>query len=170
VWLKYFRPDLVIESLRGNVPTRIKRLKEGRYDAILLAGAGVERLRARTDVLEAVLEGLLVLRLDPQTFVPAPAQGALAIQCRRDDDAVLAAIGGLDDPASHAAVAAERDVLALAEGGCEIAFGAHCRTTEDGFGLVAMLERGGRVLTAEVSGRDTATLGATAWRALGETR
>jgi hydroxymethylbilane synthase len=169
-WLKHFRPDLVIESLRGNVPTRINRLKAGRYDAILLAGAGVERLRAKTDVLEAALEGLMVLRLDPRTFVPAPAQGALAIQCRRGDDAVVAAIGALDHAASRAAVAAERDVLARAEGGCDIAFGAHCRATDDGFELVAMLERDGRVLTAEVRGSDTATLGAAAWHALGADR
>lgn len=170
VWLGYFRPDLAVEPLRGNVPTRIKRLKEGHYDAILLAAAGVERLRSQTDVLEAALEGIVALRLDPEHFVPAPAQGALAIQCRRDDDAVLAAVAALDDVASRIAVAAERDVLARAEGGCEIAFGAHCRDTGDGFELVAMLERGGRVLRAGVRGPDASALGAEAWRALGAAR
>jgi hydroxymethylbilane synthase len=166
VWLEHFRPDLKAESLRGNVPTRIKRLKNGDYDAILLAAAGIERLRASTAVLDAPLAGLKVLRLDPRRFVPAPAQGALAVQCRRDRADVVAALARLDDAPSRLAVEAERDVLARAEGGCEIAFGAHCAETGDGFELVAMLERGGRVLTTTARGRDARALGALAWRSI----
>jgi hydroxymethylbilane synthase len=166
VWLGHFRPDLAVEPLRGNVPTRVKRLKDGHYDAILLAAAGVARLRAQTHVLETALDGTLALRLDPERFVPAPAQGALAVQCRCDDGGVLAAVAALDDTASRIAVTAERDVLARAEGGCEIAFGAHCRDTGDGFELIAMLERDGRVRSARVQGRDAGALGAEAWRAL----
>jgi hydroxymethylbilane synthase len=165
VWLKHFRPDLEVEPLRGNVPTRIKRLKNGDYDAILLAAAGIERLRG-TAVLDAPLAGLGVARLDPRRFVPAPAQGALAVQCRRDRADVAAALARLDDAPSRRTVEAERDVLARAEGGCEIAFGAHCLEVGDGFELVAMIERGGRVLTTTARGRDARLLGALAWRSL----
>jgi hydroxymethylbilane synthase len=165
VWLKHFRPDLEVDSLRGNVPTRIKRLKNGDYDAILLAAAGIERLRG-TAVLDAPLAGLSVVRLDPRRFVPAPAQGALAIQCHRDRAEVTAALARLDDASSRLTVEAERDVLARAEGGCEIAFGAHCSSVGDGFELVAMLERGGRVLATTARGRDARALGALAWRSL----
>ena len=166
VWLKHFRADLEAESLRGNVPTRIKRLKNGDYDAILLAAAGIERLRASTSVLDAPLAGLDVVRLDPRRFVSAPAQGALAVQCRRDRQDVVTALARLDDAPSRLAVEAERDVLARAEGGCEIAFGAHCSKVGDGFELVAMLERGGRVLTTTARGRDARALGALAWRSI----
>jgi hydroxymethylbilane synthase len=165
VWLKHFRPDLEADSLRGNVPTRIKRLKNGDYDAILLAAAGIERLRG-TAVLDAPLTGLEVVRLDPRRFVPAPAQGALAVQCRRDRQDVVAALARLDDAPSRLAVEAERDVLARAEGGCEVAFGAHCFKVDAGFELVAMLERGGRVLTTTARGRDARSLGALAWRSI----
>jgi hydroxymethylbilane synthase len=166
VWLKHFRPDLEAEPLRGNVPTRIKRLKSGDYNAILLAAAGIERLRASTSVLDAPLAGLKVVRLDPRRFVPAPAQGALAVQCRRDRPDVMAALARLDDAPSRLAVEAERDVLARAEGGCEIAFGAHCSESGDGFELVAMLERDGRVLATTARGRDARALGALAWRSI----
>ncbi|HVJ30641.1 MAG TPA: hydroxymethylbilane synthase, partial [Gammaproteobacteria bacterium] len=95
-WLTHRRPDLVIEPLRGNVPTRVRRLEEGNFDAIVLAAAGVERLQAEQR-LGSALAGVTVLRLDPKRFVPAPAQGALAIQCRRDDARVLAALTSIDD-------------------------------------------------------------------------
>jgi hydroxymethylbilane synthase len=166
VWLKHFRPDLDTLPLRGNVPTRIKRLQDGHYDAILLAAAGIERLRERTEVLDAALEGLVVLRLDPQRFVPAPAQGALAVQCRRDRAEVVAALAALDDAATQTTVGAERELLARVEGGCEIAFGAHCTRGSRGFKLVAMLEREGRVLTARAESDDASMLAAAAWRAL----
>ena len=166
VWIEHFRPDLAVESLRGNVPTRIKRLADGGYDAIMLAAAGVARLREETDVLEALLADLDVVRLDPLRFVPAPAQGALAIQCRRDDETVMAALAALDHPATRAAVTAERDLLTCAEGGCDIAFGAHCRRNGDGLELVAMLERAGRVRSARAAGTDASTLVEQAWQDL----
>ncbi len=162
VWLTHFRPDLRIEPLRGNVPTRIRRLEEGAFDAIVLAAAGVERLHA-----EQRLGGdIVALRLDPQRFVPAPAQGALAIQCRRDDLRVIAALAGIDHAPSRAAVTAERDALARAEGGCDVAFGAHCVAGGNGYELVAMHERAGVVRAARVAGTDPAALGAAAWAKL----
>jgi hydroxymethylbilane synthase len=164
VWLGHFRSDLVIEPLRGNVPTRIRKLTEGAFDAIVLAAAGIERLRAGARL--ASTHELEIVRLDPTRFVPAPAQGALAVQCRRDDAAVLDALARLDDAPSRAAVAAERDALARAEGGCDVAFGAHCTSEGGEHELIAMLERSGVVRTARARGRDPKPLGATVWAEL----
>jgi hydroxymethylbilane synthase len=164
-WLLHFRPDLVVEPLRGNVPTRVRRLEEGRFDAIVLASAGVERLQAEQR-LGSALGGIAVVRLDPQRFVPAPAQGALAVQCRRDDERVLAALAALDDAPSRACVTAERAALARAEGGCDVAFGAYCVAAGSKHELVAMLERGGAVHVARVASGEPAALGASAWAKL----
>jgi len=164
-WLAHFRPDLAVEPLRGNVPTRVSRLEEGRFDAILLAAAGVERLQAEQR-LGSALAGVTVLRLDPKRFVPAPAQGALAVQCRRDDARVLDMLARLDDAQSRAAVTAERDALARAEGGCDVAFGAYCAAEGGKHELVAMLERAGAVHSARVAGADAASLGAAVWTKL----
>jgi hydroxymethylbilane synthase len=164
-WLTHFRPDLAVEPLRGNVPTRVRRLAEGHFDAIVLAAAGVERLQAEQRLGHS-LARLVVRRLDPQRFVPAPAQGALAVQCRRDDARVLEALARIDHAPSRAAVTAERDALARAEGGCDVAFGAYCAQTDGRHELVAMLERGGAVHTARAASTDAAALGATVWAKL----
>jgi hydroxymethylbilane synthase len=164
VWLTHFRGDLRIEPLRGNVPTRVRKLEEGHFDAIVLAAAGVERLQAERR-LGSELADIVVLRLDPQRFVPAPAQGALAVQCRRDDARVLAALAQIDDASSRAAVTAERDALARAEGGCDVAFGAYCFANGAEQTLLAMLERGGKVYSASATG-DPASLGAAVWAKL----
>jgi len=79
-----------VAPLRGNVPTRIRRLVDGAFDAILLAGAGIERLNDASDVLADSLAAIERERLDPLDFVPAPAQGALAVQCRVSDTNMLA--------------------------------------------------------------------------------
>ena len=162
-WLRHLRPDLALEPLRGNVPTRIRRLADGDYDAIVLAGAGVDRLNDAGDLLSAHLARLDRRRLDPERFVPAPAQGALALQCRDSDAAIRAALGALDAPATRAAVTLERAALALAEGGCDTAFGAHARATADGFSLTVMTERDTKILASRVAaGRDAAGTAATA--------
>jgi hydroxymethylbilane synthase len=173
VWLAHFRPDLAVLPLRGNVPTRIRRLRDGDFDAILLAAAGVERLRDGP-ALDGALDGVIMIRLDPQRFVPAPAQGALAVQCRRDDDRVLAALAALDHAPSHAAVDAERDALRRAEGGCDVAFGAFFVHAHGDAGrrpgaqheLLGMHERSGAVRVARVRGADPSTLGAALWAKL----
>ena len=165
VWLKHFRPDLRIEPLRGNVPTRVRKLMEGEYDAIVLAAAGVERLTAEERLGD--LRDVEVLRLDPAKFVPAPAQGALALQCRRDDRLVLAALATIDHAPSHTAVNAEREALARAEGGCDVAFGAYCARRSGGaHELLVMHDRNGVVRNARVRGRDAKKLGAIAWATL----
>lgn len=159
VWLTHFRPDLTVLPLRGNVPTRVRKLADGEFDAIVLAAAGIERLRAEPR-LGSALADLEAIRLDPTRFVPAPAQGALAVQCRRDDPAVLEALRLIDDALSGAAVTAERDALARAEGGCDIAFGAYCFAADGAYELLAMHERAGVVRAARVRGADVGTLGA----------
>jgi hydroxymethylbilane synthase len=173
VWLRHFRPDLEIQPLRGNVPTRIRKLREEHLDAIVLAAAGVERL-LETASLEGALDGVTVLRLDPQRFVPAPAQGALAVQCRLDDARVREVLAALDHAGSRAAVEAERDALRRAEGGCDVAFGAYFMSGDTDAGrrpgalheLLGMHERAGRVRAARVRGTDASKLGADLWAKL----
>ncbi len=167
-WIKHLRPDLEFKPLRGNVPTRIGRLEEG-YDAILLASAGLERLATKLlgdDGPTIALEAYDVTRLDPRVFVPAPAQGALALQCRTDADEVIAALAALDDPASRACVMAEREVLERVEGGCDLAFGAYCRPIERGCEFVAMLERNGQLLRDIQHDDNPGALAASVWETI----
>ena len=172
VWLGHFRPDLRAESLRGNVLTRIRRLREGRYDAILLATAGLDRLRSGAVEGASALDlgDLTVVRLDPEVFVPAPAQGALALQCRRSDDRVREALAPLDHAPTRATVGAERALLARLEGGCELAFGAWCEHESESAGsesvMVAMVERDGEVRRETARGLDASALAEELWRAL----
>ncbi len=166
-WIKHFREDLDVQPLRGNVPTRIRRLKEAAYDAIVLAAAGLARLRDGDDRFATLLDGISVVRLDPAAFVPAPSQGALAVQCRSDVEDVLAALTAIDHTESRASVDAERTALAHAEGGCDLAFGAYCRAGVGGYTLTAMIERDqGRVRTASIDAADAGELGTAAWHAL----
>jgi hydroxymethylbilane synthase len=164
-WLASFRGDLAVEPLRGNVPTRVRRLEEGLFDAIVLAAAGVERLQAEQR-LGSALADITVLRLDPARFVPAPAQGALAVQCRHDDERVLDALARIDHAPSRTAVSVERDALARAEGGCDVAFGAYCVAARGPHEVVAMLERGGAVHAARATSADPSALGAAVWAKL----
>jgi hydroxymethylbilane synthase len=127
--LRDLRPDLVIADLRGNVPTRVRKLREGRYDAILLARAGVLRL-------ELDLGDLCVLPLEVDDFVPAPAQGMLALQCR-DEPRVRDLVHRLHCVDDGRAVAVERALLERLDGGCQLPFGVNVRRCGDGFRLSA---------------------------------
>ncbi len=110
------RPDVELVELRGNVPTRIQRMLEGRYDAIILAAAGVERLGLAEHVRE---------RLPFERFLPAVAQGAMAIQVRAEDARTRRWVEPLDDEPTRHATVAERALLSRLEGGCQIPVGAH---------------------------------------------
>ncbi len=112
--LRVIRPDLAIEPVRGNVDTRLRKLKEGQYDAILLAAAGLRRLGLESEIAQI---------LSPDEMCPAAGQGALAIQTRAGDEA-FAICRSLDDPASHRAVDAERAALSALGGGCQLPVGA----------------------------------------------
>ncbi|MDE0373301.1 MAG: hydroxymethylbilane synthase [Rhodospirillales bacterium] len=170
-WLKHLRADLRPVPLRGNVPTRVRRLQEGSYDAIVLATAGLDRLRARHSPSPTALDltGVATVRLDPERFVPAPAQGALALQCRQDRDDVRAALVPLDHPATREAIDAERLLLGRLEGGCELAFGAYCRAEGTDCVMHAMLEREGRVWVETGRGPEPSHVAGELWRLLGST-
>jgi hydroxymethylbilane synthase len=105
---------LDVVGVRGNVDTRIAKVHSGEYDAVLLARAGLARIGRLEEVTEV---------LDPLQMLPAPGQGALAVECRADDD-LLTPLSALDDRVSRAAVEAERAVLATLEGGCSAPVGA----------------------------------------------
>jgi hydroxymethylbilane synthase len=124
-------PEVTIDALRGNVPTRIAKLRAGRYDAILLAAAGIHRL-------EIDLDGLDLLDLPPEVMLPAPGQGALAIEGRAGDpdSATLAA---LHDEGLARCVGAERRLLELLGGGCHLPLGCLAEETGDGLRLQAVL-------------------------------
>ena len=157
--LRELRPDLVTVPLRGNVPTRINKLRTQNYDAIVLAMAGLERLQENgvpgNDPMSAETpEGIVRRRLDPEAFVPAPSQGALAVQVRVDDSAAIVAIGTIDSPGRRE-VDVERRLLGLVEGGCQVPVGAWCRLVEqDVLKLTAVLGVGQSLRRAESTGRD----------------
>lgn len=109
-------PSLRVENIRGNVDTRIKKLRRGEYDAIVLAAAGLERL-GRLDEASEILQA--------DQMMPAPGQGAIALQCRADDLATLNRLRAVEHAQSRAAVVAERTVLAMLDGGCSVPVGAY---------------------------------------------
>ncbi len=126
------RPDLDVVPVRGNVDTRLRTVTDGTLDAVVLARAGLARL----DRLDAVTEAI-----DPALMLPAPGQGALAVECRDVDvdAALLDALRSLDDGATRAAVTAERSLLATLEAGCSAPVGAHATVTGDGAGMLVHL-------------------------------
>lgn len=133
------RPDLVVEDLRGNVETRLRKLGEGEYDAILLAHAGLARLGYEDRIAQVI---------PPSEFLPAPGQGALGIECQADDSKTLSALAALNHTPTRAAVTAERSALARLEGGCLAALGAWARVEENQLRLdvVVLSEDGTRRL------------------------
>jgi hydroxymethylbilane synthase len=114
-----YAPQAASVPLRGNVPTRLRRLAEGsRVDAIVLAAAGLTRLALD-------LSAFVRVELPPEWWIPAPGQGALAAQCRADDASIAAQLGRLADPACATATRWEREFLRVIEGGCSTPFGCH---------------------------------------------
>ena len=121
--LWHIRRDLEMRDIRGNVDTRLRKLQEGQYDALILAQAGLERLG---------LAERLAYPLPPSVMLPAPGQGALGIETRSDDDGVLHLLRLLDDSHSRAAVTAERIVLSTLRAGCLAPVGTWGRVEPDG--------------------------------------
>ena len=112
------RPDLQLKDLRGNVPTRIEKLRKGEYDAILLAKAGVNRLGLD-------LEDLIQINLSPREFVPAPSQGVLGYQIRTDDVDLSLLLRNLNNEEIENEIKVERKVLQLMNGGCQLPLGVY---------------------------------------------
>jgi hydroxymethylbilane synthase len=159
--LRARRSDLAIEPLRGNVDTRLGKLERGELDAIVLAYAGLRRLGFGDRITAA---------LSTEESLPAIGQGALAIECRRDDAATVARLAALDDPRTHRAVDAERGFLARLEGDCKTPLAAYATLDEKSErlaieGLIGAPD-GSRILRARLEGAvaDAVALG----RALAE--
>ncbi len=120
------RPDLQIASIRGNVETRLRKLMEGEYDAVVFAAAGLQRLGLAQEI------GGMMHLLTLDEMLPAPGQGALAVQCRADDEETLRLLAAIHDPETAAAVTAERAFLSGLGGGCSVPVGAYARLVADG--------------------------------------
>jgi hydroxymethylbilane synthase len=159
--LLHLRPDLQVENIRGNVDTRLRKLEAGRYDALVLAAAGLRRLGLGHRIAEL---------LDPEVMCPAIGQGALAVEARTDDPATRAALAPLEDHAARTAVTAERALLAALGGGCRVPIGGTARITNGRLhlaGLVASPD-GTRLVRVGLEGpiSDPAELGRRAAAAL----
>jgi hydroxymethylbilane synthase len=156
--VRYLRPDLEIVALRGNVPTRVQKVTEGRdgLAAALLAAAGLERL---------ALGGRIAARLDPLVVMPAPGQGALGLEVRSDDRRTRAALAPLEDGESARHVAAERSLLASLEGGCQAPVAAYVENRDSGlgarlFGRVTALDGSEQITaSAEIDAGEPAAAG-----------
>ncbi len=155
------RPDLQIEGIRGNVGTRLRKLREGQYDALVLALAGLERLGLRGQVRQ---------RLPPERFVPAPGQGTLVVEARADREDVLALLRQIDDREVRAAAQAERSFLVTLAGGCLLPAGVYASRDGVRLRVVGVLADadGRRLRRRAVQGRpeDAVALGARLARAL----
>jgi hydroxymethylbilane synthase len=146
--LKHLRPDIEVIDIRGNVDTRLSKLDEGQYDAVVLAAAGLTRLGWQDRITEL---------LAPPRMLPAVGQGALGIECRLDDSTTQAAVAALDDRETRAAVTAERVMLSKLHGGCSAPVGAWGRMKGDSLALDAVVASCDGVTVLRASG--TAAIG-----------
>lgn len=145
-------PNLTIKDLRGNVPTRVNKLRDGLYDAIIIADAGLGRIEHDISDLRSIL-------LDVETFVPAPAQGMLGIEIRSDDLDTREIVSKLDEPDLRVQVRLERGLLEKFEGGCQLPLGAVSSVRKDAYHLRAVFGIGEdgawkRLRRTEVKGND----------------
>lgn len=140
------RPDLIIKELRGNVGTRLGKLDDGQYDAIILAAAGLKRLE---------MEERIQSYIEPESSLPAVGQGAVGIECRLDDERVLELIKPLNHADTSDRVSAERAMNLALEGGCQVPIGSYCVITPDNQlylrGLVGKPD-GTEIIRAEIRG------------------
>ena len=145
VQLRERRPDLVIKSLRGNVQTRLGKLDAGEYDAIILASAGLIRLK---------LDERIRYRIPAEQSLPAGGQGAVGIECRMDDEATLALLAPLNHAPTATRVRAERALNRRLEGGCQVPIGCYAELEGDQVWLRGLVGRpdGTKVLRDEIRG------------------
>lgn len=150
--VRSLRPDVAIAPLRGNVDTRVKKVREGELDAIVLAAAGLARLGLQSVVSE---------RFEPEVFPPAPGQGALAVQARDEEGELTDALRRIDDVDARRATTAERACLEALGGGCSRPIGAYARLASGRLSLTAFVgsEDGARLIRAEAVGEEPRRLG-----------
>jgi hydroxymethylbilane synthase len=143
--LKKIRPDLEIKDLRGNVDTRLKKLENGEYDAIILAYAGLKRLGFENKVKQ---------KFSPYEFIPAVAQGFLGIETRLDDDKTNQIVKVLNDENSYKRAAAERAFLKRLEGGCQVPLGAYAKIEDNQLKIIGFISdlEGKRFIKDEIKG------------------
>ena len=143
--LRHLRPDLTILDVRGNVDTRLRKLREGQYDALVLAAAGLRRLG---------LDDAIASYIDPTVLLPAGGQGALGLEARAGDDRVRSLAGALNDAATMTCCTAERHLQEVLEGGCRVPIGALARLAGDRLALTGVVaaEDGALFARAMLSG------------------
>jgi len=145
--LKAKRPDLDIRDLRGNVNTRLRKLDEGQYDAIILAAAGLLRLK---------MGGRISQYIEPEEMLPANGQGAVGIECRTNDDTIKALLAPLECNTTRIRVLTERAMNKALEGGCQVPIASYSVISDDGKavhlrGLVGAID-GSEIIASEISG------------------
>jgi hydroxymethylbilane synthase len=148
IQIRKARPDVRVEELRGNLDTRVRKLDEGQYDAIVLACAGLERMGWADRITQ---------RIPEDVSIPAPGQGALALETRAGDDATAAVLASLNDEDTADAVSAERSFQAALNAGCTVPAGAHARIEDGSLRILAFLADadGSRLVRVERSGPRT---------------
>jgi hydroxymethylbilane synthase len=140
------RTNLVVQPIRGNIDTRLRKLNEGQYDAVILALAGLKRTQ--------LFDPAIMQAIDPEEMLPAAGQGALALQCRRDDSVTRSLLGGLNDKATAVCVAAEREVVKALQGDCHSPIAALATIHAGQIVLqTAVGARGGNLPVITASGR-----------------
>jgi len=146
--LKALRPDINVENLRGNVGTRLRKLDEGRYDAIILAAAGLIRLGEEERIREY---------LAPEAWIPAVGQGAIGIECHQDNHAVIALLQALDHPPTRTCIDAERAMNAALNGGCQMPIAAYATLSNDQLSISGMVgnPQNNTLIKANVAGDPT---------------
>jgi hydroxymethylbilane synthase len=139
-----WRPDVLVKDVRGNVDTRLRKLAQGEVDALILAAAGLLRLRVVPEHGQP---------MSISEMVPAPGQGCLAVQARTDDEATISAVSPLDHATSRDALTAERTLMRALGGGCALPLGAFAERRDDGMWMVAVVltPDGGRYARAEAA-------------------
>ncbi|MEI3596545.1 MULTISPECIES: hydroxymethylbilane synthase [unclassified Oceanobacillus] len=147
------RPDLEIKWIRGNIETRLRKLKEEDYDAIILAVSGIKRVGMDLSIVTEYL--------DPEVCVPAVGQGALAIECREDDEEIREILSLINDEETTETVTAERTFLDLLEGGCQVPIGGHAYYKEDELVMTALVGTpdGKTILKEVVKGKNPVEVG-----------
>lgn len=143
------RPDLIIKNLRGNIHTRLKKMHEDNFDAIILAEAGLNRMEMQTEIKETISSDIML---------PSCGQGALGIECRGDDLKTLDLISPLNDAETALCVATEREVNALLGGSCHVPVGVFCKTIDAKslhLSAIVASPNGSVVIKASIKGANT---------------
>ena len=147
-----YRPDLKVEPVRGNLQTRIRKMQEGQFDAIILATSGLKRMDWENKICQ---------ELTADVMLPAVGQGALAVQCRADDEELLSVLQRLNHEETNKAVSAERSFLHAFQGGCHLPIAAHAVLDQDEIHLTGLVaDPGGQdVIKKSMRGKDPEKLG-----------